>query len=152
MDVLSTFQRSNKDSHHSFRRNKPVHFGGSLDFLYCIAFAITFMPHAWCLVQNVAVSTITFICAICMICLGTKCHRICDMLSHICFAPSRLYLGPWSTNFIWPYIKGYVNQRLWRKQAQKICKVVNTDEVHADWPMQWPMRLQAFKTLGYMWP
>ena len=35
MDVLSTFQRSNKDSDHSFRRNKPVHFGGSLDCLYC---------------------------------------------------------------------------------------------------------------------
>ena len=35
MDVLSTFQRSNNDSDHSFRRNKPVHFGGSLDFLYC---------------------------------------------------------------------------------------------------------------------
>ena len=37
MDVLSTFQRSNKDSDHSFKRNKPVHFGGSLDFLYCIS-------------------------------------------------------------------------------------------------------------------
>ena len=36
MDVLSTFQRSNKDSVHLFRRNKPVHFGGSLDFLYCM--------------------------------------------------------------------------------------------------------------------
>ena len=36
MDVLSTFQWSNKDSDHSVRRNKPVHFGGSLDFLYCI--------------------------------------------------------------------------------------------------------------------
>ena len=35
MDVLSTFPRSNKDSDHSFRRNKPVHIGGSLDFLYC---------------------------------------------------------------------------------------------------------------------
>ena len=33
--MLSTFQRSNKDSDHSFRRNKPVHFGGSIDFLYC---------------------------------------------------------------------------------------------------------------------
>ena len=41
MDVLTTFQRSNKDSDHSFRRNKPVHFGGSLDFLYC-SLSITF--------------------------------------------------------------------------------------------------------------
>ena len=35
MDVLSTFQSLNRYSIHLCRRNKPVHFGGSLDFLYC---------------------------------------------------------------------------------------------------------------------
>ena len=35
LDLLITFPWSNKDSIHLSRRNKPVHFGGSSDFLYC---------------------------------------------------------------------------------------------------------------------
>ena len=35
MDVLSTFELSDKYSIGLSRRNKPVHFGSSLDFLYC---------------------------------------------------------------------------------------------------------------------
>ena len=35
MDVLSTFQSSKRYSINLSRRNKFVHFGGSLDFLYC---------------------------------------------------------------------------------------------------------------------
>ena len=38
MDVLSTFELSDKYSISLSRRNKPVHFGSSLDFLYCIIF------------------------------------------------------------------------------------------------------------------
>ena len=34
MDVLSTSNWSDEFSIHLSRRNKPVHFGGSLDFLY----------------------------------------------------------------------------------------------------------------------
>ena len=36
MDVLSTFGLSDKYSIGYFGRNKPVHFGTSLDFLYCM--------------------------------------------------------------------------------------------------------------------
>ena len=36
MDLLSTYQWSDEYSIHLSRRNKPVHFGGSLDFVYCI--------------------------------------------------------------------------------------------------------------------
>ena len=35
MDVLSTFELSDKYSVCLSRRNKTVHFGGSLDFFYC---------------------------------------------------------------------------------------------------------------------
>ena len=35
MDVLSTFELSDKYSISLYQFNKPVHFGSSLDFLYC---------------------------------------------------------------------------------------------------------------------
>ena len=41
MDVLSTFELSDKYSISLSRRYKPVHFGSSLDFLYCNNFGFT---------------------------------------------------------------------------------------------------------------
>ena len=55
----------------TYRKCDNIHAQG----MNVIAFTITFMPHAWCPVpdvQNVAVSRLTFVCALCKICLGTK--------------------------------------------------------------------------------